>query len=131
MKTYSIRAKSNTLAVTHTVSAALSYVSDELPKAVEEEGGGHGAGYVIVHFGEVATWLLIHWWAHQDICLSMLAAAGVNDSVFKSMDHRRFHACIWEQKVISHESEAWIRTLSCPNPDIGGYLGDVLRDGNY
>ena len=131
LKVYTIRLQSDAGSMDDILTAAEVYVSEQLPEVVQEEGGGHKVGYLILHVGEVATWLLIHWWAHQDICLSMLAAADLGTSEFTSMDHKRFHACVWEQKIITHESEAWIRTLLSANSDTAKYLEDTLSNGRY
>ncbi len=131
LKVYTIQLQSDSVRIDDILTAAKAHVMEKLPRAVQEEGGGHDVGYLIVHVGEVATWLLTHWWAHQDICLSMLAAADPGTSEFESMNHRRFHACVWEQKVITHESEAWIRTLSSAKPNTTKYLEDTLANGRY
>ncbi len=110
---------------------AENYVSTHLPGALLEENPHHGSGFIIVHRGVVADWLLIHWWSDQDICLHMLAYQNAGSSGFVSAHHRRFHACIWEQVVINHEKDAWVRMLSSSKPDIETYWQDVMTDGSY
>ncbi len=113
------------------VDAARRYLDQHLPKLVALEGGAHGVGYAIVHAGQQANWLLAHWWAHCDIVLSTLASSAPSDDQFRSADHRRFHACVWEHVVIDHERDAWVRQLRTENPSLTAYLQDRLQPGLY
>jgi hypothetical protein len=119
------------------VKNAHSYAADALPQVRREEGPDHGVGYVILHQGEMATWLLIHWWAHNDIVMRLLASAELGGDRFESQDHRRFHACVWEHVVIDHERNAWVKEAMAAKrvtediDGIEGYLLDPLVDGLY
>ncbi|MEO0464614.1 MAG: hypothetical protein AAF127_15915 [Pseudomonadota bacterium] len=110
---------------------AYQYIETVMPEVRKQEGADHGLGYVILHAGEMGNWLLIHWWAHSDIALRLLASAEIGSDVFTSNDHRRFHACVWEHVVIDHERLAWVRQAMTPEGDGARYLSDRLCDGQY
>ncbi len=114
------------------LAAARSYIDATLPVLREEEGSDHGLGYAMVHFGEMSNWLLVHWWAHQDIALRLLASAeDAGAPIFVSRDHRRFHACVWEHVVIDHERNAWAEHMMHASSDPERYLQDRLADGAF
>jgi len=131
LKTYTITCSEDESIEGDLLANALDYIRTVLPTARAEEGTDHEAGYVILHKGEMATWLLIHWWAHSDIALRLLAFAPLGDTGFQSADHRRFHACVWEHVVIDHERDAWVRTAMATSSDLNGYFDDRLNDGAY
>ncbi|MEL6415229.1 MAG: hypothetical protein AAFZ74_16625 [Pseudomonadota bacterium] len=110
---------------------AKAYVRLTLPSIRQQEGADHGLGYIILHAGEMGNWLLIHWWAYQDIALRMLASADIGNTHFKSEDHRRFHACVWEHVVIDHERDAWVEHMMKEQSDPEGYLAATLQDAEY
>ena len=101
----------------------------ELPAAAEEEGGHHGLGFAIVHEGAVGTWLLLHWWAHEDILCQRMYQRD-ESGVFFPTD-RPLHGCVWEAVVITHEHRAWIAHVLRGTPDAEAYLMDALPDGAY
>ncbi|MEM7701543.1 MAG: hypothetical protein AAF251_06355 [Pseudomonadota bacterium] len=110
---------------------AYSYIETVLPEVRKEEGPDHGLGYVILHAGQMSNWLLIHWWAHSDIALRLLASAELGTDVFVSHDHKRFHACVWEHVVIDHERLAWVRQAMSATGSASNYQSDRLADGRY
>ncbi len=113
------------------IASARSYADNVLPGAAEAEGEIAGPGYCILHPGDMGIWLLIHWWAHRDICCQRMALAPKGTTSFAGQDDRPLHACVWEQVVISHERDAWIRFGTAPVPDHEGYFGYRLADGRY
>ncbi len=113
------------------IDNAKSYIELTIPAIRRQEGADHGLGYVIVHAGEMGNWLLIHWWAYEDIALRMLASAEVGDHRFKSEDHRRFHACVWEHVAIDHERNAWVQEMMRRDGSAERYLSNRLSDGEY
>ena len=110
LKFYSITTSSQQIPSDVALDAAKQYANVNMPILREEEGPDHGLGYAMLHFGEMSNWLLIHWWAHQDIALRLLASSeDPHEPHFISRDHRRFHACVWEHVIINHERDAWVR----------------------
>lgn len=110
---------------------AWEYTALMLPAIRKQEGLDHGLGYIILHAGEMGNWLLIHWWAYEDIALRMLASADVGKTQFKSEDHRRFHACVWEHVAIDHERNAWVETMMIRDGSPEAYLQASLAEGDY
>ncbi|MEM9574387.1 MAG: hypothetical protein AAF870_04050 [Pseudomonadota bacterium] len=113
------------------IASAYRYTLKTLPEVRMEEGKDHGLGYVIIHPGMMATWLLIHWWAHEDVAMRLLAAAETGNEKFVSNNEKRFHACVWEHVVIDHERNAWVENVMRTGGTAGQYLGDRLSDGAY
>ncbi len=113
------------------ITDALDYIRLNLPSVRQQEGPDHGLGYIILHAGEMSNWLLIHWWAHQDVAMRLLASADIGDDRFKSEDTRRFHACVWEHVVIDHERNAWVERAMTNAGTATDYLDDRLADGAY
>ncbi len=131
LKVYTITLSPKDSIHTELLSNAYEYIGSVLPKVRQEEGPDHGLGYVILHAGEMSNWLLIHWWAHGDIALRLLASADDETTAFVSQDHKRFHACVWEHVVIDHERLAWVRNAMIPTGNASQYTSDRLVDGRY
>lgn len=112
-------------------AAVHKYMTQNLPQAVKNEGNSHDLGFVIIHCNHEHTWLLIHWWAHDDICCQLMALSNDHSSEFKSVDHRPLHACIWENKIINHENQAWSEAVLNRHPNTAEYLNMRFEDGNY
>lgn len=112
-----------------TMSAVTTHALRAIPAAAEEESDHHDLGFVILHEGEDANWLLLHWWAHADINCQLMAVQGP-DGRF-TVTGRPLHACVWEGVVITHEHRAWVRTMMTERPDAEAYLTDVLANGAY
>jgi hypothetical protein len=109
------------------VEAAVVVAERELPALAEAEGDHHGLGFVIVHEGQVGTWLLLHWWAHEDILCQQMH--NLDDAGDFRPTTRPLHGCVWEGIVISHEHQAWISRVLGGAPDAEAYLGDTLPEG--
>lgn len=131
MKVYLITVNADDVVPPELLANAKTYVEAALPDAHESEGYDHGAGYIILHLGKMENWLLIHWWAHNDIVLRLLASSAMHDTTFRSRDHTRFHACVWEHVVINHERNAWVNNMMTDPGDAHAYLNDRLPRGMY
>jgi hypothetical protein len=94
--------------------------------AARAEGEDHGLGFVVIHDGEVGTWLLLDWWAHGDILCQRLSLD--DGGGFASVDDRPLTACVWELPFLAHERDAWVRHMMTGAPDPAAYLAD-LRPG--
>lgn len=117
------------------VGQAQHYAERTLPSAVATEGHAEGVGFAIVHRGEKGLWLLLHWWAHVDICCQHLAYRDLEPAGrFRSVDDRPLFACVWEQRIIEFERDAWMRHgMSEAAAEIrrARYLDDRMLDGRY
>ena len=110
------------------LEAARAFVETLVPE-MDVQGGHFDLGYVVLHQGQAANWLLFDWWIEggitcQILCRSTLA----HPTVFGRVD-RPFMACVWEALAISHERDAWVETMmqSCPDPE--AYLRRRIASG--
>ena len=60
-----------------------------------------------------------------------LALATTGTTLFESMEQRPLLACVWEQLVMQHERDAWVRHMMKDDQDPSGYLHDRVADGLY
>ncbi|EPX87030.1 hypothetical protein Salmuc_03005 [Salipiger mucosus DSM 16094] len=107
--------------------ALLASARDEAARMEAEardEGGAQGTGFVVIHEGEVGTWLLMDWWAHGDILCQRLSLGDADG--FAAQDARPLNACVWELPVLMHERDAWVRHMMGGAPDPEAYLADHL-----
>ena len=89
----------------------------------------NGYGFVILHHGEEAVWVLVDLWVN-DILRHFLYRAPLSDpEQFASGPDDGTMACVWELAVMLHERKAWIEhVLSRPsNPDYDAYLSDTIK----
>ncbi|MEQ9142919.1 MAG: hypothetical protein RLO08_01035 [Parvibaculaceae bacterium] len=131
LKAYLITEESDRTVPQKLRTSAKSYIAKALPDARADEGHDHGLGYVVIHMGDMATWLLTRWWAHDNVGMSMLASADPGSTEFLSTDHRHFCACVWEHVVINHERDAWVQEAMKVGGTSEAYLGNRLQDGYY
>lgn len=110
------------------VEAARKHVGRRLAVA-ERESGHYGLGYVILHEGADAVWLLIDWWIEAEVACHLLSSARKEAPTAFSPVTRPLLACVWEMAPIAHERDAWIRHMLKAGPDPAGYLADRLPDG--
>ena len=131
LKVYGISVPGRADRLAELLGAARGYAERSLPLAAKDAGSSSGLGYAILHVGDPGTWLLVHWWAHQNIVCQRLALASHDAADFQSMDDRPFHACVWEQVVIQRERDSWVRHMMSKEPDTDRYLEDWLPDGSH
>ena len=105
------------------VAAALAQMEPELP-----EVEAPGVGFVIIHDGEQAVWLLCNHW-HDDIIIQTVHRAGhTNPTKFVPVPRGGPTACVHELKIHYHEAHALIdHILTPPEPDVQAYLADHFR----
>ena len=96
-------------------------------KAGLEREKTEGLGYVVVHLGEDATWVLFRAWFTGGILggkLYRIEAGELRDVAEPLIE------CVWEHTVAHYERNAWVQhMLSTRDPD--GYLRATLSDGAY
>lgn len=70
---------------------------------------GQNAGFVIVHRGRDAMWLIVHVW-QSDILVQFAFQATLLEPVdFVRLRSDGMCGCVWELEVIKHERDAWVR----------------------
>lgn len=104
------------------IEAALEAAERDLPQPTRS-GTGLGAGFLILHRGTEALWVLVCWW-EADILYERLWRADLGTTNLRSVPPEGPTACVWELQAIDHERRAWIRyVLERPaTPDLSGYL---------
>ena len=108
--------------------AARAHVAGRLD-AARAEGGHYGLGYVVLHRGEEANWLLLDWWIEGGIGCQLLSSSTAAAPTRFEPVARPFVACVWELVVVGHERYAWVRHMLKADPDPLGYLNDRMDDG--
>jgi hypothetical protein len=86
-------------------------------------------GFAILHRGDEAVWLLLHWWLDGGICAQRLLRASHDKPLAFIEQDRPLMACVWELAVIDHERRAWTRTAMNPDSTPEAYLRDWLPEG--
>lgn len=88
-----------------------------------------GYGFLTIHFGNSAVWLLIDLWV-DDILRHFLFCAPVDRPCnFGEGPKDGTMACVWELAVFVHERDSWIKhVMSQPErPNYEVYLNDGLE----
>ncbi|HWN34288.1 MAG TPA: hypothetical protein VNP03_16180 [Pseudonocardia sp.] len=85
------------------------------------------AGFVIVHPGEEALWVIVAWW-RLDILYQRLYRAELGTVELLPVPPDGPTACVWELLAIDHERRAWVEhVLTDPaRPDPAAYLAAGL-----
>lgn len=88
-----------------------------------------GYGFVTLHYGEEAVWLLVDLWVNEILRHFVYQASLSHPEQFTSGPNDGTVACVWELAVVTHERKAWIEhVLSRPlNPAYDTYLLDTIR----
>jgi hypothetical protein len=112
------------------VEAARLYASTELHEMIAE-GNHFDLGYVVLHEGEAAHWLLINWWIMGGICCSILASSSHERPAAFGRVRRPYAACVWEAVAVEHERKAWVDLALSGPRSAEGYLAAELNPGLY
>ena len=114
--------------------AVLNVVKSSLPSWIAEAdafGAHHHTGFVIVHQGKEAMWVLVHWWVRSDICCHRLFRAQETPSVACVPVVTPEMACVWELVVIDYERRLWIASALSSSRDLERYHRSSLPSGDY
>jgi hypothetical protein len=74
----------------------------------------HGLGFIIIHQGKIANWLLTDWWESEILMHQRLYRSSPAEPSAFSPVQTDLVACIWELKVIEFQRAAWISSMSDP-----------------
>lgn len=89
----------------------------------------YGTGFLIIHKGLVANWIMLNWWGSEDIVHQNLYTSEGED--FKSInpvEDSSILACVHELDIYNFESYAWKKNvLSTEQPDFEGYLNEIYQ----
>ncbi|NQY25092.1 MAG: hypothetical protein HRT41_13775 [Campylobacteraceae bacterium] len=121
MKVYGISSKAEVLSK-ELVSEGIEAVLFHLPKPALSEQR-YGVGFLIIHQGVIRNWFLLDWWEKEDIIHHRLFSSSLNEpSSITSEKDSSLIACVHELRVIAFESEAWIKTVLCSEPNFDAYM---------
>ena len=87
-----------------------------------------GLGYLVLHAGEQADWLLTRVWLDGDIVSGLLAAN--HGDGFESVSDPLVE-CVWGAVVGQYERDALVRHMMSVPASAEGYLGDFLAAGRH
>ena len=108
------------------VEAALAHAKSHVPWP---DGLDVNRGFLTIHVGEEAVWLLVDLWV-ADIMRHFLYHAPLQSVTdFRPGPADGTTACVWELSVIQHERNAWVtHVLSTPeSPDLLAWENDCLN----
>ncbi len=94
----------------------------------------YGMGFMVIHQGTMANWLLLNWWEHQDILHNMVFASPLDQpEQITTVADPTIMACAYELEVHIFERQAWIDTVlnAGDNPDFDRYLATTLPGGGH
>lgn len=93
----------------------------------------HDLGFSIIHAGRDVNFIVLGYWVNgNELAVEVYKAPLTDPLAFRRADTNASSvACVWDLAVISHERQAWIRSVLAPgHPDPDAYLADVI-DGFY
>ncbi|MEM9064790.1 MAG: hypothetical protein AAGB51_04805 [Planctomycetota bacterium] len=110
-----------------TLEAALATTDASLAEDTQA-GSHHGAGFLCIHFGEHASWLLVSWWVDECILCQRMFRAELGTTSFEAFKTNVI-GCTWELAVHCHERAAWARHVLYSDEDewLDRYLKDVTQ----
>lgn len=87
----------------------------------------HRLGFVVLHAGEDALWLLVERWIDGAILCQHLFSAPVEGPFeFTNRSGGDLCFCVWEGAVVDFERRAFRDTMMRDEPDPAGYLDTTL-----
>ncbi len=109
------------------VEAAKVFIAQRLPQPAAD--GRHGIGFLIVHDGRDACWLLADWWLDEDTLYQQLYSAPLEPPIRFAPVEDGPVACVWELEVLKFERDAWVDSMlrHPESPDLAGYLRAQLN----
>ncbi len=131
LKLYGISAESPSHVLTidkKLIESARSYVETCLEQM--NTTPNYSVGFVILHHGSAANWLLTQWWTDECICRQHVARSEL------SMPHEftpaspDLMACAYELVPIDFERRAWVST-AMSGKAMDDYLSAWLPDGYH
>jgi hypothetical protein len=87
-----------------------------------------GAGFAILHEGQQALWLLLHWWLGGGVATHQMWQAPLGSQEEFQPVEPSVMACVWELGIIEFERKAWMATAMSGKP-LSDYLALTLPRG--
>ena len=106
------------------IDAAHAAAQKILPQPGVAPPQRYGLGFMIVHAGLDADFVVIGWWGKQnELFLRVLTAPPGQPQQLRERINRRSIACVWDLAVIWSSAEAWTNIDVFGKPRARGYLG--------
>jgi hypothetical protein len=87
--------------------------------------GNYGLGFLIVHHGKDANFVLLDWWCNEnELRHQVYYSTKEQPGQLIRQNSSSPIACVWDLGVIYHERNAWVRHMMKNQPDVTGYLND-------
>jgi hypothetical protein len=85
----------------------------------------HDYGFVIIHYGRDAIWLMLHLWSDDILKQFGFLASLDKPHEFCPITANIGMGCVWELELIAHERDVWVRHILAPEqPSFEAYLSD-------
>ncbi|MEM7478486.1 MAG: GNAT family N-acetyltransferase [Planctomycetota bacterium] len=125
LKLYTIHAGSEQLD-SNVLEAAIRFARHNVPWPKDQ---ATPFGFITVHRGEQATWLLVDLWVRDIMHHFVYCSSPMDPMAFQAGPADGTNSCVWEIEVTRHERDAWVRhVLSDPfEPAYNIYLEDSLE----
>ncbi len=94
-------------------------------RQAEAPAGHFGAGFAVLHCGEEAWWLLLHWWLPGGIASHGLWRAALGATPVFSPVPPGVLACVWELGAIEFERRAFMETAMAGAP-LADYFASTM-----
>lgn len=101
------------------------FIKSKLPSPALTQNR-YGMGFLILHKGVVANWVMLNWWGYEDVVHQKIFTADDEFRTVKAVKDDSIMACVHELDIYNFESNAWKKNiLSLQKPDFDGYLKDI------
>jgi hypothetical protein len=109
------------------VAAAESVATGVLPSPAVSRTR-YGVGFLGIHDGRGGNFVFVDWWEQEnELHHHVFFSTSDEPAALRAWTPDDPIACVWDLSVVAHERRAWVRhVLAAPEPDLDGYLADVL-----
>lgn len=124
MKRYSISYNSESFSG-ELENESLMLLQNVLPKI---DNTNYGVGFMIVHHGKGANFVLIDWWCNENELQQRVYYSSKNSpEKLILQDGNSPIACVWDLTVINHERNAWMEHMMTEKPKLSNYLKNYIH----
>lgn len=107
---------------------SLQLLQYELPKI---DNTNYGVGFMIVHHGKGANFVLIDWWCNgNELQQRLFYSSKESPEKLIVQNGSSPIACVWDLTVINHERNAWVEHMMTEKPKLSNYLKNYIY-GKY
>lgn len=109
------------------IEAAKQAAAEALPQPPRNDER-YGIGFVIIHQGQDACWLLLDWWGYESVLHHRLLMAPLGLTAPFDAPPPNVAACVWELPILLFERNAWVASVMSDTPGggIDAYLAERL-----